>query len=94
MNLITAKRVSRNEADRAGAFGHLALLVIAALLAILLTAGCTTTGAPYAPETSFTARTDLDALKVPFGVKHQCARRRSASSSVRSGRSARLGTVS
>ncbi len=43
-----------------------AMLILAALLALLLTAGCTTAGAPHAPETSFTARSDLDALKAQF----------------------------
>ncbi|HYG47385.1 MAG TPA: hypothetical protein VD846_05515 [Allosphingosinicella sp.] len=45
--------------------GRLAMLAVAPL-ALLLTAGCTTTGAPHAPETSFTARSDLDALKKQF----------------------------
>lgn len=40
--------------------------LLAALLAMLATAGCTTFGAPAAPETSFTARSDLDALKAKF----------------------------
>lgn len=47
-------------------FGLLALLRFAALPAMLLTAGCTTAGAPHAPETSFTARSDLVALKTKF----------------------------
>src|SRR5687768_11514154 len=56
---------------RAGAaaqrgFGRLVPLILAALLAMLLTGGCATVGAPQAPETSFTARSDLDALKAQF----------------------------
>jgi hypothetical protein len=41
-------------------------MLAAALLALLLTAGCATVGAPHAPETSFTARSDLEALKSKF----------------------------
>lgn len=66
MNLISATRISNGEAESAGVFGRLALIVIGAVPAMLLTAGCTTAGAPYAPETSYTARSDLDALKAEF----------------------------
>jgi hypothetical protein len=44
------------------------MLIVASLLLVLLAGGCTTTGAPYAPETSFTARSDIDALKVKFAT--------------------------
>lgn len=54
----------RSTAESRG-FGSLTML-LAALLALLLTAGCTTAGAPQAPVTSFTARSDLDALKARF----------------------------
>jgi hypothetical protein len=57
---------TRGAAESDG-FGRLALTALAALPAMLLSAGCaTTSGAPYAPETSFTARSDLDALKAQF----------------------------
>jgi hypothetical protein len=49
-----------------GGFGRWAMLVVSALPAMLLTAGCATTRAPYAPETSFAARSDLAALKSKF----------------------------
>ncbi len=47
-------------------FGRLPQLLIFALLLLLLAAGCTTARAPHAPETSFTARSDLNALKARF----------------------------
>jgi hypothetical protein len=50
----------------AGGFARSAMLILGALLAMLLTAGCTTAGAPHAPVTSFTARSDLDTLKAKF----------------------------
>jgi len=53
--------------DTASSF-RTALLVLGALLLLVLTGGCTTAGAPYAPETSFTARDDLDALKKKFAT--------------------------
>jgi hypothetical protein len=49
-----------------GGSGRSILLALGALLALLLTGGCTTTGAPFAPATSFTARSDLDALTTKF----------------------------
>jgi hypothetical protein len=42
------------------------MLLFAAVLALVSTGGCTTTGAPYAPESSYTARSDLDAFKKRF----------------------------
>lgn len=59
-------RATRPRAAAEGGFGRLVPLILAALLALLLTTGCTTAGAPHAPETSFTARSDLDALKAQF----------------------------
>lgn len=48
-----------------GGLRRSAMLLVAVLLGLLL-AGCSTTGTPHAPETSFTARSDLDALKAQF----------------------------
>lgn len=48
-----------------GGFLRSAMLLLGALL-MLLTGACTTVGAPYAPESSFTARSDIDALKKKF----------------------------
>ncbi len=62
---ITDRAMSARAASEGG-FGRLVPLILTALLALLLTAGCTTAGAPHAPETSFTARSDLDALKAQF----------------------------
>lgn len=59
MNPLNADSV-RCEASARGI-----LLPLAALLTLLLT-GCATVGAPQSPETSFTARSDLDALKAKF----------------------------
>ncbi len=63
------KEISADFAGGAGAamdgcgLGRRALL---ALCGLLLAAGCATPRAPYAPETSFTARSDLAALKSKF----------------------------
>lgn len=67
MNRLSAKS-ARDLGWRitAGGWGGSAAVVLAALLAILFLGGCTTTGAPHSPETSFTARSDLDALKAKF----------------------------
>jgi hypothetical protein len=50
----------------AGDFARSALLLIGALLMLLLTGGCSTMGAPYAPESSLTAHQDLQTLKKHF----------------------------
>lgn len=59
------KALSTGWTSRTG-FGRSMLPIVWALFALLLASGCATTGAPHAPETSFTARSDLDALKAKF----------------------------
>jgi hypothetical protein len=52
--------------DGSGGLSGSALRLMGALLLLLLSAACTTVGAPYAPESSFTTRSDIDALKKKF----------------------------
>jgi hypothetical protein len=54
------------EPVRPGDFARSALLLLGALLMLLLMGGCSTMGAPYAPESSLTARQDLETLKKHF----------------------------
>lgn len=65
MNLSSASARSTGDVGRGGGFRRVTLLVIVAI-AMVLTAGCASVGTPLAPETSFTARSDLDALKAQF----------------------------